>query len=59
LDAVRGAHTLVATLFDADYMPRYTVHQVRHTCGTEMIAQRYPLHVVQKTLGHLDPRSTP
>jgi site-specific recombinase XerD len=23
-----------------------------------MIEQRYPLHVVQKTLGHLDPRST-
>ena len=23
-----------------------------------MIAQRSPLHVVQKALGHLDPRST-
>jgi site-specific recombinase XerD len=23
-----------------------------------MIEQHYPLHVVQKTLGHLDPRST-
>jgi integrase/recombinase XerD len=38
--------------------PRYTLHQLRHTRGTEMIEQRYPLHVVQKTLGHLDPRST-
>ena len=35
--------------------PRYTLHQLRHTRGTAMIKQRYPLHVVQKTLGHLDP----
>ena len=31
---------------------------VRHTRGTELIAPRSPLHVVQKTLGHVDPRST-
>jgi site-specific recombinase XerD len=47
-----------ATLVNADDQPYYTLHQVRHTRGTEMIEQRYPLHVVQKTLGHLDPRST-
>ncbi len=35
-----------------------TVHQLRHTRGTEMVEQRYPLHVVQKTLDHRDPRST-
>ena len=28
------------------------------TCGTGMVEERYPLHIVQKTLGHLDPRST-
>jgi len=48
-----------ATLLDAEGKPRYTLHQLRHTRGTEMIEQRSPLHVVQKTLGHLDPRSTP
>jgi integrase len=38
--------------------PRYTLHQLPHTRSTEMIEQRYPLHVVQKTLGHVDPRYT-
>jgi len=46
-------------LLDADSQPRYTLHQLRHTRGTEMVEERSPLHVVQKTLGHLDPRSTP
>jgi site-specific recombinase XerD len=32
---------------------------LRHTRGTELIEQRAPLQVVHKTLGHLDPRSTP
>jgi site-specific recombinase XerD len=31
---------------------------VRYTRGTELIAQRSPLHVVQQALGHGDPRST-
>ena len=38
--------------------PRYTLHQLRHTRGTEMVEERYPLHVVQKALGHVDPRLT-
>jgi site-specific recombinase XerD len=29
------------------------------TCGTERVEERYPLHVVQQALGHVDPRSTP
>ncbi len=33
-------------------------HLVRHTRGTEMVEERSPLHVVQKALGHVDPRST-
>ena len=37
---------------------RAGVQQVRHTRGTEMIAQRSPLQVVQQALGHVDPRST-
>ncbi len=40
------------------------VHRTAHadgsrTCGTDMVEERYPLHVVQKTLGHLDARATP
>ncbi len=35
-----------------------TVHRLRHTCGTEIVEERYPFDVVQKTLGHADPRST-
>ncbi len=43
---------------DAEGQPRYTLHQLRHTRGTDMVEERYPLHVVQQALGHLDPRST-
>ncbi len=43
---------------DAEGQPRYTLHQLRHTRGTDMVEDRYPLHVVQQALGHLDPRST-
>jgi len=47
-----------AGLVDEHGQPRYTLHQLRHTRGTEMVEERYPLHVVQKALGHVDPRST-
>jgi len=39
--------------------PWRVVHPLRHTRGTEMTVQHAPLHVVQKALGHIDPRSTP
>jgi site-specific recombinase XerD len=46
-------------LIDAESQPRSPLHQVCHTWETEMVEERSPLHVVQKALGHLDPRSTP
>ena len=49
----------VATmLLDADGKPRYTVHQLRHTRGTQMVQDGHALHIVQRALGHKDPRST-
>ncbi len=47
-----------AVLCTRDGQPRATVHQLRHTRGTEMVEERSPLHVVQQALGHGDPRST-
>lgn len=37
---------------------RYTLHQLRHTRATELIEQGVRLEVVQRVLGHRDPRST-
>ena len=37
---------------------RYTIHQLRHTRGTELIEQGLALEVVQRALGHADIRST-
>jgi integrase/recombinase XerD len=36
---------------------RYTIHQLRHTVASELIAV-YPEHIVSRVLGHRDPRST-
>jgi integrase/recombinase XerD len=47
-----------ATLLDGDGQPRYTVHQLRHTRGTQMVQDGHALHIVQRALGHKDPRST-
>ncbi len=38
--------------------PRYTIHQLRHTRGTELIEAGQRLEIVQRVLGHRDPRST-
>lgn len=37
---------------------RYTLHQLRHTRATELIEQGQRLEIVQRVLGHRDPRST-
>jgi len=37
---------------------RDALHQLRHTRGTGIVEERYPLYVVQKALGHVDPCST-
>ena len=47
-----------AGLVDAAGMPRYTPHQLRHTRGSELIAQGQRVEIVQRVLGHRDIRST-
>ena len=38
--------------------PQYTIHQLRHTRGSELVEQGHSLDIVQQVLGHRDPRST-
>jgi site-specific recombinase XerD len=47
-----------AGLVDATGTPRYTPHQLRHTRGSELIAQGQRVEIVQRVLGHRDIRST-
>ncbi len=47
-----------AGLADEAGKPRYTLHQLRHTHGSELLAQGHPLEIVQRVLGHRDIRST-
>lgn len=47
-----------ADLLDAAGKPRYTLHQLRHTRASELLAQGQPLEIVQRVLGHRDIRST-
>ena len=48
----------VAGLVDDTGKPRYTIHQLRHTRGSELIAQGQRVEIVQRVLGHRDIRST-
>jgi integrase/recombinase XerD len=47
-----------AGLVNNDGRPRYTLHQLRHTRGSELIEQGQPMEIVQRVLGHRDLRST-
>ncbi len=47
-----------AKLLDEQGESRYTIHQLRHTRGTELIEAGQRLEIVQRVLGHRDPRST-
>ncbi|MBV9597681.1 MAG: tyrosine-type recombinase/integrase [Chloroflexi bacterium] len=47
-----------AGLLDGNGAPRYTPHQLRHTRGSELIAQGQRVEIVQRVLGHRDIRST-
>lgn len=49
---------VAAGLADEAGRPRYTLHQLRHTRATELIEQGQRLEIVQRVLGHRDPRST-
>jgi integrase len=53
-----GKLSTVAGLVDAMGTPRYTPHQLRHTRGSELIAQGQRVEIVQRVLGHRDIRST-
>ncbi len=46
---------MAGKLLNAEGTPRYTVHQLRHTRGTQMVQDGHALHIVQRAL---DPRST-
>jgi integrase/recombinase XerD len=47
-----------AGFVDAAGKPLYTLHQLRHTRGSELMAQGYSIEIVQRVLGHKDIRST-
>jgi len=47
-----------AGLVDHAGHPRYTLHQLRHTRGSELMAQGQRVEIVQRVLGHRDIRST-
>ena len=47
----------VVDAIDGKVQPRYTIHQLRHTVGTDLIRD-LPEHIVSRMLGHRDPRST-
>lgn len=47
-----------AGLLEDDGTLRYTLHQLRHTRGTELVEEGKPLEIVQRVLGHRDIRST-
>src|SRR3989442_1657698 len=48
----------VGGLVDIDGTPLYTPHQLRHTRGSELLAQGQRVEIVQRVLGHRDIRST-
>lgn len=47
-----------AGLLDEQGHPKYTIHQLRHTRGSELIADGQRIEIVQRVLGHRDIRST-
>ena len=53
-----GLLCATAGLVDAQGKPRYTLHQLRHTRGSELIEHGHRMEIVQRVLGHRDPRST-
>jgi integrase len=47
-----------AGLLDDDGRPLVTLHGLRHTCGSILLARGVPLIVVSRHLGHTDPNIT-
>ena len=48
----------LAELINEDDKLRYTIHQLRHTRGSELLAQGQPIEIIQRVLGQKDIRST-
>jgi len=47
-----------AGLVDVDHKPLVSLHGLRHTCGSILLARGVPLIVVSRHLGHADPNVT-
>lgn len=47
-----------SSLLEPDGGLRYTIHQLRHTRGSELVRQGVRLEIIQRVLGHCDIRST-
>lgn len=45
-------------VYEEGHRLRYTIHQLRHTRGSELTQQGQPIEIVQRVLGHRDIRST-
>ncbi len=45
-------------LLESNGSLRYTLHQLRHTRGSELVTQGVRLEIIQRVLGHCDIRST-
>lgn len=53
-----GQVCIAAGLINEVGKPQYTIHQLRHTRGTDLLAEGQPIEIVQRVLGHRDIRST-
>lgn len=53
-----GQVCAAAGLVDEEGKPHYTLHQLRHTRGTDLLAEGKSIEIVQRVLGHCDIRST-
>ncbi len=43
---------------DADRLPDFTIHDLRHTHATHLLAERWPIPTVSRRLGHANPGIT-
>ena len=55
---VRALHASDLTAQERDDALHASPHWLRHTFGTRALERKAPLEVVQRQLGHADPRTT-
>jgi integrase len=53
-----GKLCVQAGLCDEAGVPRYTIHQLRHTVATELLEEGHRIEMVQRRLGHKDIQTT-